>query len=124
MFPPRESIADKVKSGTAPTNDLFPPGRIYQAQYAACALQRKLDKQLRKVSKQLFLMSVSTDNSQNSLDETFLLNVVQHLDKALLNPDLISRSLEGRNDLHMADVLVTVLLQSLKGKVICLANAI
>jgi ubiquitin carboxyl-terminal hydrolase 34 len=97
-FPFRERIADGVATGSASANDIFPPGKLFQAKYAACALQYKLREHLRK----------------STLDDTFLFNAVKILVEALLNTDLISESINGRNELHLASFLVTILLEFLK----------
>ncbi|KAF2477566.1 uncharacterized protein BDR25DRAFT_2094 [Lindgomyces ingoldianus] len=97
-FPFRERIAEAVISGTASANDIFPPGKVFQAKYAAFALQFKLREQLRR----------------SSLNESFLANAIHLLSEALLNHSLISESLGGRQELHLAAVLVNVLLEFLK----------
>lgn len=50
-FAYRERIAESVVNGTGSADDLFPPGRLYQAKYAAFALQWKLKEQLRRVGR-------------------------------------------------------------------------
>lgn len=57
---------------------------------------------------------ILTDH-QSTLDESFLANAIQLLDKAHLNPELISGSLSGRHEIHLAAVLVAVFLEFLKG---------
>ncbi|KAF2112644.1 hypothetical protein BDV96DRAFT_524740 [Lophiotrema nucula] len=94
----RDSICEGIIAGTASTDDVFPPGRIFQATYAAHALQYRLRDQLRK----------------GALDENFLANSVSCLDAALLNDGLISQSLTGRHELDLAAALVVVLLEFLK----------
>ncbi|KAF2652193.1 hypothetical protein K491DRAFT_66106 [Lophiostoma macrostomum CBS 122681] len=98
LFPIREQIIDEVAAGKASASGLFPPGKIFQAQYAACALQYKLREQLRR----------------NTLDEEYLLHSVQLLSEALLSPTVMSETLDGRHELHTATVLVTILLEFLK----------
>ncbi|KAF2715127.1 hypothetical protein K504DRAFT_446027 [Pleomassaria siparia CBS 279.74] len=97
-FPFRDRIAQTVLSGTATPDDTFPPGKVFQAQYAAYALQSKLKEQLRT----------------SALDERFLENAVQLFNKALLNRALISDSLSGRFEITLASVLVIGLLEFLK----------
>ncbi|KAF2191532.1 hypothetical protein K469DRAFT_656523 [Zopfia rhizophila CBS 207.26] len=97
-FPYRERIADAVITGEASADDIFPPGKIFQAKYAAFALQFKLREQLRR----------------SNLNEIFLANAIHLLDSALLNHALISSSLSGRHELHLAAVLVNILLEFLK----------
>lgn len=53
---------------------------------------------------------------QSALDDSFLANAVQLLNKAILNKALISDSLSGRHEMDLASVLVHVLLGFLKGK--------
>jgi ubiquitin carboxyl-terminal hydrolase 34 len=98
LFSVREQIIDEVAAGKASASGLFPPGKIFQAKYAACALQYKLREQLRR----------------NTLDENYLLHSIQLLNEALLSPALMSESLEGRYELHTATVLVAILLEFLK----------
>ncbi|PSN73883.1 ubiquitin C-terminal hydrolase-like protein [Corynespora cassiicola Philippines] len=99
-FPIRERFAESVMAGTASADDLFPPGKVFQAKYALVGLQSKLREQLRR----------------SSLDETYLANAVQLLDKALRNPALLSHSLSNNFELHLAAHLVVVLLEFLKAE--------
>jgi hypothetical protein len=50
------------------------------------------------------------------MDDAFLSNTIQHLDKALLNTKLMSESFYGPQELQLAAVLVNVLLEFLRGK--------
>lgn len=50
------------------------------------------------------------------MDEVFLGNAIQHLDKALLNTALMSDSFSGPEELSLAATLVDVLLEFLKGE--------
>ena len=49
-FPTRNSIVESVVSNKASLDSLFPPGKFFQAKYAAQALRMKLEEQLRSVS--------------------------------------------------------------------------
>lgn len=98
LFAPRERIAEAIASGSASARDIFPPGKVFQAKYAALALQSRLRAQLNK----------------GIVDEAFLSNTIQLLDGAILNSDLISPSLTGRHDVSLASLLITVLLGFLK----------
>ncbi|KAF2200893.1 hypothetical protein GQ43DRAFT_481180 [Delitschia confertaspora ATCC 74209] len=93
-----DKIGEAVASGSASSDDIFPPGKVFQAEYAAIALQEKLRVQL----------------SKGSINETFLANAIRILDNALLNDALISSTLSGRRDVHLAGVIVSVLLGLLK----------
>ncbi|KAF2270231.1 hypothetical protein CC78DRAFT_574360 [Lojkania enalia] len=97
-FPFSGRISDAVMMGSASADGIFPPGRVFQAKYAAHALQSKLREQLRR----------------GSHDENLLANSIQLLDKALLNETLISQTLMGRHEIELAAVLVGVLLEFLK----------
>ncbi|KAF2729962.1 ubiquitin C-terminal hydrolase-like protein [Polyplosphaeria fusca] len=97
-FPFRDRIPDAVMSGTATGNDIFPPGKVFQAKYAAHALQYKLRDQLRR----------------GTLDEKLLANSVRLLDHSLLNESLVNKTFSGRHALYLASVLVEVLLEFLK----------
>lgn len=57
-----------------------------------------------------------TDTLQSTLDESFLLNAIQLLAKAILNPELMSDSFSNHHELMIASALVSVLLEFLKGK--------
>lgn len=98
LFKPRERIAEVVASGSASASDIFPPGKVFQAKYAALALQNKLRTQLNK----------------GIVDEKFLSNTIRLLDSALLDSNLISASLTGKHDVPLASILVGVLLGFLK----------
>jgi ubiquitin carboxyl-terminal hydrolase 34 len=50
------------------------------------------------------------------MDDAFLSHTIQHLDKALLNTELMSESFSGPQELQLAAVLVNVLLEFLRGK--------
>jgi ubiquitin carboxyl-terminal hydrolase 34 len=50
------------------------------------------------------------------MDDAFLSNTIQHLDKALLNTELMSETFFGPQELQLAAVLVNVLLEFLRGK--------
>jgi ubiquitin carboxyl-terminal hydrolase 34 len=52
QFPYHERITDEIASGTASADKIFPPGKPFQAIYAAYALQNKLREQLRRVGTQ------------------------------------------------------------------------
>jgi ubiquitin carboxyl-terminal hydrolase 34 len=53
---------------------------------------------------------------QSAMDDTFLRNAIQHLNKALLNTKLMSESFSGPQELQLAAVLVNVLLEFLRGE--------
>ncbi|KAF1917381.1 hypothetical protein BDU57DRAFT_537068 [Ampelomyces quisqualis] len=97
-FPARSTFADGVTRGEASTEDLFPPGKGFQAQYAALALQTRLREQIRN----------------SALNEVFLINAIQHFDKALLDTQLLSEAFDAPQDLKLAAVLVNVLLEFLR----------
>lgn len=97
-FRPPNRIADAVASKSASSDEIFPPGKVFQAQYAAIALHAKLRAQL----------------SKGIVDETFLANAIQLLDKAILNDALVSSAVSGPHDIQLASVLVLVLLAFLK----------
>ncbi|ORY15157.1 hypothetical protein BCR34DRAFT_623001 [Clohesyomyces aquaticus] len=97
-FPYDERITDKVASATALPEEIFPPGKVFQAKYAACALQVSLRDQLRR----------------SSLDDAFLANSIRFVTEALLNHSLISESITGIQELHLSHVFVNVLLELLK----------
>ncbi|CAI6334505.1 unnamed protein product [Periconia digitata] len=96
-LPFQERIFKSVTTGTISAADLFPPDRLYQAKYAAYALHWKLEQQLR-----------------STLDENYLANAVQILEKALLNPSLILDA-SSSSHVQLAGVVVQVLLKFLKG---------
>jgi len=50
FFPAPGSIADSIMTDHAQSEDLFPPGKFFQARYAALALQARLQEQIRYVS--------------------------------------------------------------------------
>lgn len=50
FFPARNNIPDSVMTDAASSEGLFPPGKFFQARYAALALQAKLREQIRNVS--------------------------------------------------------------------------
>ncbi|KAL1796630.1 hypothetical protein ACET3X_005170 [Alternaria dauci] len=98
FFPARHTFADSVMAGTARSEDLFPPGKLYQARYAAMALQARLREQIRN----------------STLDEKFLSSAIRQLNKALLNPRLISDTISSFQELQLAAVLVAALLEFLR----------
>lgn len=49
FFPARHTFADSVVTGAALSEELFPPGKFYQARYAALALEARLGEQIRNV---------------------------------------------------------------------------
>lgn len=51
LFPYRSTITNSVAAGEATLESLFPPGKFYQAKYAAQAIHSKLKDQLRNVSR-------------------------------------------------------------------------
>jgi ubiquitin carboxyl-terminal hydrolase 34 len=98
-------------------DSLFPPGKFFQAKYAAQALRTKLEDQLRSVSVLGWPFGLlCTDNGQSTFDDEFLANSIQLLDKALLNPDLIKSRAFTSQGVQLAVVLIDVLLQFLRGK--------
>ncbi|KAF1833521.1 hypothetical protein BDW02DRAFT_377979 [Decorospora gaudefroyi] len=98
FFPARNSFADGVMTGDARTDDLFPPGKFYQARYAALALQSRLREQIRN----------------SNLNDEFLSNAIYHLDEALLDPRVIADTISSFQELQLAAVLVNVLLEFLR----------
>ncbi|KAH5401564.1 hypothetical protein HBI32_172400 [Parastagonospora nodorum] len=98
FFPTRTSFADKVTEGEVPSENLFPPGRVFQARYAALALQTRLREQIH----------------DSALNETFLCHAVQYLHKALLDTQLIDESLSDPQQLQLAAVIVGILLEFLR----------
>ncbi|KAH8724367.1 hypothetical protein GQ44DRAFT_773290 [Phaeosphaeriaceae sp. PMI808] len=98
VFPARSAVADSVTSGIISSDELFPPGKVFQARYAAQALQTRLREHIRNTV----------------TNEVFLSNAVQHLEKALLNKNLIRESLSCPRELQLAAVLVGVLLEFLR----------
>ncbi|KAF2819471.1 hypothetical protein CC86DRAFT_335799 [Ophiobolus disseminans] len=98
FFPPRPAFADGVSRDEISSVDLFPPGKVYQARYAAIALQARLREQIH----------------QSAMNETYLSNAVHRLDKALLDIHLIDESLSDPQELHLAAVLASVLLEFLR----------
>lgn len=98
FFPARNNIPDSVMTDTVSSEGFFPPGKFFQARYAALALQAKLREQIRN----------------SSMDEKFLSKAVQHLNEALLNERLIGGTISSIQELQLAAVLVTVLLDFLR----------
>ncbi|KAH9866726.1 hypothetical protein J1614_008419 [Plenodomus biglobosus] len=99
FFPPRATFTDLVLSGKAQSETLFPPGKSFQARYAARALQYGLMEQIRG----------------SNLNEEFLANAVRHLNGALLNPRLMSDPISSFQELRLAAIIVHVLLEFLRG---------
>ncbi|RYO56763.1 hypothetical protein AA0113_g8466 [Alternaria arborescens] len=99
FFPARHTFADSVMAGAARSEDLFPPGKLYQARYAAMALQARLREQIR---------------NKSNLDEKFLVGAIRQLNEALLNPRLISDTISSFQELQLAAVLVAALLEFLR----------
>jgi ubiquitin carboxyl-terminal hydrolase 34 len=99
------------------TIELFPPGKVFQSRYAAFALQNRLRNQLRTVSLlQHFVDQVVLMSEQSAMNEVLLRNTIQHLNKALLSTELINETLSSPQELQLAAVLVSVLLEFLRGK--------
>ncbi|KAF2277934.1 uncharacterized protein EI97DRAFT_441220 [Westerdykella ornata] len=97
-FPYRDRFADDIMYNGAPADSIFPPGKIFQAEYAAHALLCRFRERLRK----------------GAIEDPALLNCVRILDGAILNPRLMHASFSGKNELHLAEVLVRCLLELLK----------
>jgi hypothetical protein len=116
-FPIRNAIVETLISDETSLDSLFPPGKFFQAKYAAQALRMKLRDQLHSVSafSRPFGL-LCTDNDQSTFDDEFLANSIQLLDKALLNPDLIKSRASTSQGVQLAVVLIDVLLQFLRGK--------
>ena len=101
----------------AQSEDLFPPGKFFQARYAALALQARLQEQIRYVSeRQKFYPTSLLTCTKSTLDEKFVRKAICHLDAALLNPTLIAETVVNFQQLQLATVLVNVLLEFLRGK--------
>ncbi|KAI0587871.1 Ubiquitin carboxyl-terminal hydrolase [Pyrenophora tritici-repentis] len=100
FFPAPSSIVDSVMTDEAQSEDLFPPGKFFQARYAALALQARLQEQIR----------------YSTLDEKFVTKAIRHLDAALLNTTLIAEKIASLQERRLATVLVNVLLEFLRGK--------
>ncbi|KAH9867833.1 hypothetical protein IAQ61_007137 [Plenodomus lingam] len=98
FFPPRATFTDLVLTGKAQSETLFPPGKSFQARYAAQALQSGLKEQIRG----------------SSLNEEFLANAIHHLNAALLNPRLMKDPLASFQERRLAAILVHVLLEFLR----------
>ncbi|XP_014552095.1 hypothetical protein COCVIDRAFT_30480 [Bipolaris victoriae FI3] len=99
FFPARNNIPDSVMTDAASSEGLFPPGKFFQARYAALALQAKLREQIR---------------NKSSMDEKFLGKAVQNLNEALLNEKIIGATISSLQELQLAAVIVTVLLDFLR----------
>ncbi|KAI4670163.1 uncharacterized protein J4E79_000444 [Alternaria viburni] len=99
FFPARYNFAESVVTGAALSEELFPPGKFYQARYAALALEARLAEQIRHKS---------------NLDEKFLGHAIRQLNEALLNPRLISDNISSFQELQLAAVLVHALLEFLR----------
>ena len=99
FLPPRDTFIKAVIGGEAQSESLFPPGKSFQARYAAHALHSGLLEQIRGPN----------------LNEVFLINAVHHLSAALLNQRLISDPISNFQELRLAAVLVHVLLEFLRG---------
>lgn len=99
-IPAPATFAENVAKGDAASEDLFPPGKVFQARYAAQTLQSRLREQIRN----------------STLNEQFLSNAVQLLGKALLDTSLISESIYSHQELQLAAVLVGVMLEFIRGK--------
>ncbi|KAL6702486.1 hypothetical protein ACN47E_001611 [Coniothyrium glycines] len=97
-LPSHKTFADGILSGEAQTESLFPPGKFFQARYVAQALQAKLGEQIRT----------------STLDESFLTSTIRHLDQALLNPQLLPDPISSFQELRLAAVLVSALLDFLR----------
>lgn len=103
-------------SDNTSAHDLFPPGKVYQARYAAQSLQTRLREQIRSVSSARW----GNDHKvltlcQSALDETFISKAVQHLEMAILDLGLISSAKCYHQELQLGAVLVEVLLEFLRG---------
>jgi hypothetical protein len=65
---------------------------------------------------QHFVDQVVLMSEQSAMNEVFLRNTIQHLNKALLSTELINETLSSPQELQLAAVLVSVLLEFLRGK--------
>ncbi|KAL5114898.1 hypothetical protein ACEQ8H_007216 [Pleosporales sp. CAS-2024a] len=115
FFPTRSSFADKAAQGEVSSEDLFPSGKIFQARYSALALQSRLREQIRDVgfTGDMLLFEL-TNHYQSALNEAFLRNAVQYLVKAFLNGQLMDGSFRDSQELQLAAVMVSVLLEFLR----------
>ncbi|KAF2025393.1 hypothetical protein EK21DRAFT_116870 [Setomelanomma holmii] len=107
FFPARSSFADSVTHGEVLSMELFPPGKAFQSQYAALALKERLQEQLRS----------------STIDEIFLRNAVQRLEKGILGLDIADQTNSTPQHLQLAAVLVTVLLEFLRERPSCETSA-
>jgi ubiquitin carboxyl-terminal hydrolase 34 len=107
---------ESVVTNEASLDSLFPPGKFFQAKYAAQALGTKLEDQLHSVSSWLSTWTICADGCQSTFDPEFLANSIQLLDKALLSSDLIGSKTFASQGVQLAAVLIDVLLQFLRGE--------
>ncbi|KAH6625648.1 hypothetical protein C7974DRAFT_396461 [Boeremia exigua] len=98
LFPYRSTITNSVAAGEATSESLFPPGRNFQAKYAVQAIHSKLKGQLRT----------------SALDETFLINAIKLLDRALLSAELLGEGESVASRLTLTAVFVSAMLDFLK----------
>lgn len=98
FLPPLSNFADGVVAENISTETLFPPGRFFQARYAAQALEQRLRDHIRS----------------STLNEKFLANAIRHLNEALLGPKLLGDSIARFQERQLAGVLVRVLLEFLR----------
>jgi ubiquitin carboxyl-terminal hydrolase 34 len=105
-----------VERGEISSKDLFPAGKVFQARYAAQALQTKLREQIRNVSSSRIYNSYVLTCRQSIMDEVFLSNAIQRLEKALLDTRLMSETFSRPQEMQLAAVHVNVMLEFLRGE--------
>ncbi|KAJ4343616.1 hypothetical protein N0V95_006624 [Ascochyta clinopodiicola] len=114
LFPYRTTITNSVVTGEATLDSLFPAGKFFQAKYAAQAIHSKLKDQSRSVSSLFCDCNVRANSNQSALDETFLVNAIRLLDRALLSEELLGNGFSLPKGFPLAAVLVTAMLEFLR----------
>ncbi|KAF1925634.1 uncharacterized protein M421DRAFT_7661 [Didymella exigua CBS 183.55] len=98
QFPYRSTITNNVAAGEATVESLFPPGKFFQAKYAAQAIHSRLKDQLRS----------------SNLDEAFLLNAIKLLDRSLLSEELFGTDASVVDMVPLVGVFISAMLDFLR----------
>ena len=115
LFPYRSTITNDVAAGDATYENLFPPGKQFQARYAVQGIHSKLKDQLRDVSSSPRTQTIFADSDQSALDESFLVNSIKLLGRALLDTELLGDDASFAASLPLTAVLISAMSDFLRG---------
>ena len=104
-----------MAAGNATYENLFPSGKLFQARYAVQGIHSKLKDQLREVSCRYADADDGANSNQSALDESFLVNSIKLLGRALLDTELLGDDASSATSLPLTGVFISAMSDFLRG---------